>query len=223
MELVLTYALMDAKRRDDYKREQLLSEVDHTWRSFHASQEHKISVFAGRRTGKTYNLALRAANSLYDCMIFTPHQQAVRVIAETIACMPAQTMMTQFIHSTDSARIAYDDGRIIFIRHIHQPAQSMRGEQWINKEIMFDEFDCNEFESILTVMAHRLSQARHIVCVGSMYSNPDSFAKRWFKDSGTRLFIDAPNRPPTRDHRPEEYTPSIYRQLIEHLPPLGVV
>lgn len=223
MELALTYAVMDAQRRDDYHREQQLLGIDGGWRAFHASEEHKVSVLAGRRTGKTTNIALRAFLTRNSCEVFTPHMPEVQILLHEISRL-AEERDVDIVTSMDGnrhARVQFDNGKEISIYSIRNSDAPLHGRRWAGKEIFFSEFDHSYFSSIMHAMALEIQHAYRIYCVGSMASYEDDFAKRWFKESDIHYFIDSDRIPPTRGHMRWEYQPSIARSFIEHLPPLS--
>ena len=222
MELALTYAVMDAQRRDDYNREQALIGIDGDWRAFHESQEHKISVLAGRRTGKTTNMALRVLNSSYDCEIFTTHVAEVAVLAREISRLAEERdiSISTSLSGRRNSTISLDN-RVIHIYYTRGISNGMRGRRWVGKEIFFSEFDHSDFYDIMHAMAHEIPRAIRILCVGSMTRYEDNFAKRWFRESDLHYFIDNNIISPTRGHMTWEHRPSDARHFIEHLPPLS--
>jgi hypothetical protein len=222
MELALTYALMDAQRRDNYQREQSLLGIEGNWYAFHESQEHKISVFAGRRMGKTYNIALRASRSQYDCEIFTPYAASISSLIEEFRRI--NTEGQRFQSDRRTAQIIYADGRRINIQTFlgEQTRQQIRGQSWTNKEIFIDEFHCPDLESLMEAMESQIPRAQRIFCVGSFNRIADTYAMRWFKESNLHYFIDSEDPILMEGQRPEYYRPSIARQFIDNLPPLSM-
>jgi hypothetical protein len=223
MELALTYALMDAQRRDNYQREQSLLGIEGNWYAFHESQEHKVSVFAGRRMGKTYNIALRASRSQYDCEIFTPYAASISSLIEEFRRINTEGQRIQSDRRT--AQIIYADGRRINIQSClgQQIRHQTRGRLWTNKEIFIDEFDCTDLESLMDRMESQIPRAQRIFCVGSLNRITDSYAKRWFKESNLHYFIDSEDFLLMEGQRPEDFRPSIARQFISNLPPLSMM
>jgi hypothetical protein len=218
MELIEAYTEIDLPRRVDLRYPDFRPE----WSTFHNSTEHKISVFAGRQMGKTYNLVLRAVRSQYDCVIFTKHTAMVKVIREKIKEMSHELDMTRNAGGQCEAHIEYVNGRRIDIYAISRSTNHRwRGRRLHMKEVLIDEFENNFFYDILDEIRGELSRAAHIVCVGSINTPYDSRAKRWFQSSGTKYYLDSHNAPsPYTDHYRQEFFPSEMRHLIEHLPPL---
>lgn len=213
MELVAEYSLIDEPRRVEslpYGRE---------WADFHESRERTISVFAGRGTGKSYNLALRAARSEHDCMIIVQHGPSVRMMLDLI--IELSTEEVEVSSSRQMTRIQYSNGRRVSIETLSN-VSNIRGRR-LNGELMFDEFDYDWFGDFMTNdhVLPFLENVQHIVCVGSINWFEDSKGKRWFKSSDTRIFVDAHSQPPTRGHMRYEYFPSEKRLAIENLPPMG--
>lgn len=213
MELVAEYRQIDEPRRV----EPLPYETE--WASFHESRERTISVFAGRGTGKTYNLALRAARSEHDCIIFVQHSHSIRMILDLVVELSLEVVDVST--SRQMARIQYPNGRRVSVEALSH-FTSIRGRR-LNGELMFDEFDHVQFEFFMTNdhVIPFLQSVRHIVCVGSLKGFEDSPGKRWFKGSDTRIFVDAKSQPPTRGHMRYEYFPSEKRLALENLPPFS--
>lgn len=225
MELALAYAVRDAQRRKDIRKENNLIGIQPDWRAFHESEgHHKISVFAGRRMGKTYNLALRAFNSEYDCEIFTSNISEVAALVQLINDMAIEQGINVVRRENGgrSVLITLGDLRTIAIFYMRNVSNGMRGRRWRGKEIFFSEFDHSDFEDIMTAMNFEISQAMRIFCVGSITRAEDNFAKRWFKESDLQYFIDDEFPPPDRGHMSWEHRPSVLRSLIENAPPLSV-
>jgi hypothetical protein len=224
MELAIAYAVMDAQRRDDMNREQALLGIDGDWRAFHESQDHKIAVFAGRQTGKTYNIALRSLNSQYNCEIFTPHVAEVTTLVEAITQLAEEREVPVIgaMNERRHARITLDNGRQIDIYHLRGTGH-MRGRRWVGKEIFFSEFDHSDFQGIMEAMSFEIPRAIRILCAGSITRMEDNYAKRFFREADLHYFIDNEYRPPTRGHMPWEHQPSNARHFIEHLPPISSI
>ena len=220
MELIAQYIEIDEPRRVDL----CLPDIRPEWRAFHESNEHKISVFAGRQTGKTYNLALRAVRSQYDCIIFCHHRSTVQIMVDLIMQMSRELPLARVSSGSGSstAYIEYENGRRIDIHVLPRDSSTFRGRRLMMKEVLFDEFDREEFGHFIEVMDYELRQAVHVVCVGSPSMNPTSMGKRWFNQSGTKYFIDARYIPfgMEEDYNRWDFFPSEMRQMIENLPPV---
>lgn len=216
MELVAEYRLIDEPRREVLQNLEIRPE----WEIFHNSDEHKISVFAGRAMGKSYNLALRAVGSQYDCVIFANNPAAVKVIYEQIIQLSEGFPINRNNYENGRAGITYGNGRFIEVHVLPRNDSQMRGRRFRNQEVMFDEFDHMWFNRFLNYARFELNRARHIVCVGSIHSPSDSPAKRWFQASGTKCFIDAPSVLDEPYYSRRERLPSEQRLMIEQLPPL---
>lgn len=210
LELVLKYVLARQRRRREEIRERYLANVHELWLPLHESEEHKVSVFAGRLTGKTYNIALKAAMSEHNCIVYTSSRVNVNMIMELI-----MSFETEFdpIDDATSSFIAYHSGRTVDVEILPHTKELMRGINWTNKVILIDEFDCDRFEGIMNIMSSQILRARQIICVGSITMPGDSFAKRWFKDSDLNFFVDSSYV--SNSHSISSFMPSIASQMID--------
>jgi hypothetical protein len=218
MELVAEYRQIDEPRRVNL----LYPEFRPEWELFHNSTEQKISVFAGRQMGKTYNLALRAVRSQYDCIIFVQHSINVIIMRDLIQQMSEALPIVRSTREREHALIEYAGGRTIDIHVMPRNYNSLRGRRLTMKEVMFDEFENSSFSGFLEAMRFELHRAAHIVCAGSMTTPYDSPAKRWFESSHTRYYLDVPYPPVEAGqgmYVEHEFFPSRMRGLIEQLPP----
>lgn len=220
MELIAEYLEIDEPRRINNHEADIIPE----WEEFHRSEEHKISVFAGRQTGKTYNLALRAVRSRYNCTIFVGSSVHVSMVRSMIRDLSEPNTITrEYASSGREAYVGYDNGRAIRIEVLPDNIRSLRGRRYNNQEVMFDEFEIGSFHTFIEEFGFRLNDARHVVCVGSMVTPYDSTGKRWFNQSGTKCFIDNVYPPNEREYIRHEFFPSELRYMIEHLPPVEFV
>ena len=190
------------------------------WDEFHASDARTISVFAGRRTGKSYNIALRALRSENNCLILTSapelivqHFRGFRAVSNGL---PRNTIVT-------SDQISFSDGRNIRIMRINAPT-SYRGLRVDNRDVFIDEYDNPQFGRLMLSQASYetlFHNASRIICVGGVMNALDSIGKRWFNQSESKFFLDSPAMPEeVSGRRRWEYFPSEQRQMIEHLPPV---
>lgn len=216
MELIAEYSQLVEQRRE----EEGFTDFAMGWDLFHSSREHKISVFAGRRMGKTYNLALRAARSEHSCIIFTQSEQSAIMMFEQVEQLSQPTV--RYSRGNGEYIISLAGGRRIEICMLPQENRlsSFRGRRFDGMEVMFDEYENGRFYMFMEPYRVYLESARHIVCVGSISLPGDSYAKRWFQSSGTKYFIDSPYEGVPGDSRRCEFYPSEERLMMEHLPPL---
>lgn len=213
MELVAEYQLIDEQRREDLH----FTGISTEWAEFHLSQEKRISVFAGRQTGKTYNLALRAVRSRYNCVIFVEHQINVILMRDTIVQLSEGMPIIRNMREQDRALIEYDNGRVIDIHIAPRTDTAWRGRRFHETEVMFDEFE--SFNYYNEWSRHSLQDAAHVVCVGSMRNPYASVAKRWFKSSGRQIYIDAPHEPEFEYVRHELF-PSTMKEFVDCMVPI---
>ncbi|MGV7000201.1 hypothetical protein ACWA2C_16070 [Priestia megaterium] len=220
MELIAEYIDLNAPKIVSIP-EVSAQEVD--WNAFHESQEHKISMFAGRRTGKTHNIALRASRSEYDCIVFVQNAYQVRMMAELII---------GFNHTRDvaidmyQANIQYNNLRHVCVRTLESHSfDRLRGIGISGKEILFDEVDNDNFSRFIRTFGWTLDRAHHVVFASSISNDQDTIAKRWFKASQAKFFLDSPIVPTVIDSSPDcngyEVFPSRMRLMIEQLPPVN--
>lgn len=224
MELTLSYVLLQTEREEKRKRQAFLERVPECWRPFHESGEHIISVFAGRRTGKTENIALKAARARHDCMIYVQNNYAIQPMIDYLYRFQTEEDLieTSYKQARNGCHLIwYESGREIQITPFSMARTHFMDHRWTNKVILFDEFDHADFEKLMKIMEPQIGRARQIAAAGSIRRLGDSYAKRWFKQSGYQEFIDARNFDyyySSPEVRPAEVRPSIARPLIDHLP-----
>jgi len=214
VELIAQYIEIDEPRRVDLR----FLDVPPMWRAFHESTEHKISIFAGRQMGKTYNLALRAVRSMYDCVVYVRDHYMVKSMANLIADLSPESPVIRMC--SNYASVILGTGRHIDIYAFSAP--NIRGKRFMMKEVLIDEFDCERFEILLERVKFELDRAIHVVCVGTPSISPDTPGKRWFKESGTKYYIDMIHVPEDMEQWAHvyEYRPSALQNVIDRLPPL---
>lgn len=219
MELAVAYAALTLKK-EEKREEKLLHELigDPRWLPFHESTEKKISVFAGRRTRKTYQLALMIDRSGLNCEVYVGSEAGVLRMAQELQQLRDYDRAQV---EQRSAQLRESSGKVVTIRILPSSNAEMFNPSWFVKDIFVDEFEDTRFETLMTVMEREIERANRIVCVGSINTSIDTYAKRWFKSSDKWYYIDTDNIPPTRGHMPEEYRPSLMKNFIDHLPPLG--
>lgn len=187
------------------------------WDGFLNSTEKFISVFAGRGTGKTHNLALRAVRSRFDVTIFAGSYQKARVMRDAVlsATLSELSYAARPREGGNGFSIQTPDNRTIRIEGSNRVA----GYRFDNEEVMFDEYDVPVFERMLRESWYTLGQAEHIVCVGSLSRDRSTYAQRWFNSSDAKFLIDSPYM-----HYDETYMirtemfPSESRLMLENLP-----
>lgn len=216
MELVESYVVNLKNKRNNKWKEKLMAGVWEEWLPFHESDDHTISVIAGRNTGKTYNLVLKAALSDHDCVIYLSGIYLRQAIVELL-----QKFQSNFdpIDYNNMSKIIYKSGRSIEIREMLRTYRLQKEPSWINKVILFDEFDRLGFDSIINEKKDEISKAKQIACVGSSWNTDDTFAKRWFKSSKVYYFVDSKSLDYYSSYLSiSEMTPSVMSKFIETLP-----
>lgn len=219
MELAKAYALLESDRREDFHRYQEVSGISGTWDHMHNTSPHRISIIAGRQTGKSTNIARKAYESEYDTIIYVPNRMYISMmetrIVELDETKDAREILTR-VESRDVLTINMRGGRKIEIETAAHAPGGKRGTSWKNKLILFEEFDNRYFISLINQLQFEVAKAKQVVCVGSMRSTEPNHTKSWFKQSDLRYFIDSGYEPPTRGHMPEDYTPSILADMINN-------
>lgn len=192
--------------------------VPEAWRAFHESKAQRISVFAGRGTGKSYNIAARAINSKHDCIIYSHSQESTASLNRLIVSLLPEGSIQALIGVPYRKDIVLANGRVIKSRTLTKSVPGVRGEDSKNKEILFNEFDYASFNEVVEYHEYWLRQAKHVVCVGSLMNLNLDAAKSWYRSSEYRELIDSQ----TRHGESPEIKPSTVRLLLENVPPLGV-
>ncbi len=188
MELVASYISIDEERQAA-----CLEGVYPEWIEFQSLMDHKISVFAGRGTGKTYNLAYRAAHSDVDCMMFVTNYYSIELLVRQIQLIETDVPISNVSLNRGSiSNIVYENGRKIRVASLRN-SWTYRGLRFDGVEVMFDEFEHSDFEEFMSVMRSMIPRIRNIVCVGSINRREDTFAKQWFRQSDYYSFIDSPS------------------------------
>ncbi len=209
MELVANYISIDEERQAAN-----LEGVYPEWREFQSSMDHKISVFAGRGTGKTYNLAYRAAHSDVDCMIFVTNYHSIELLVRQIQLIETDVPISSVtINRGSISNIVYENGRRIRIASLRN-CSAYRGLRFNGEEVMFDEFEHSDFGEFMNQRMYIVNMARNIVCVGSINRREDTFAKQWLRQSDYYSFIDSSSPLNEYLHFPEEFTPSLMAPSI---------
>ncbi|PVC75043.1 hypothetical protein C2I27_03915 [Priestia megaterium] len=200
-----------------------LMNIQPDWDTFHRSYERKISVFAGRGTGKSYNIALRAVRSECDCFVFVHNEGLVRLMTEKIADLSNPNDLATCRSDRSRSTITYRDGHSIDVVSLASlNLFPFRGTDFYEKEIMFDEAEYNGFSDFIIEHRRELERARRIVMVSSITRDLDTAAKRWFKFSDRKFYIDSDMFIPVEMQRYELY-PSEMRHMIEQLPPIDYI
>jgi hypothetical protein len=194
---------------------------DAPWEEFLHSEERVISVLAGRGTGKTTNLARRAMESDWNCLILVSTRSALTMYQNVLGDLIESSSIRAYDHR--ELTYVFNNGRSIQVMTINE-YRNFRGRRFSTWEVMFDEFDNSTFCELVSTPGYNrlLREARHIVSVGSLVSREINAAKCWFNDSDKQMFIDA-DGPIYNERFPEENRPSLMRQLLEHVPPLDLL
>jgi hypothetical protein len=182
MELVAEYRqLLNEQRRAEAE---LLKEerMKGSWEQFHESDAKFISVFAARRSGKSYNLALRALRSRRDCTIFSNGQYQAIQMKDMIMSLSANMLWGATVARGNGGYTIRTDGRVIRI----ESRFTARGERYTGEEVMIDEFDRN-----LIDIEYIARTAERVICVGTPITQERNAAKRWFAESELKIFIDS--------------------------------
>lgn len=219
MELAKAYALLESDRREDFHRYQEVSGISGTWDHMHNTSPHRISIIAGRQTGKSTNIARKAYESEYDTIIYVPNRMYISMmelrIVEIDETKDERQIVTR-VESRDVLTINMRGGRKIEIETSAHAPGGKRGTKWHDKLIIFEEFDHRYFKSLIDQLQFEVAKAKQVISVGSIRTTGPDMAKSWFKQSDLRYFIDSGYEPPTRGHMPEDYTPSILADMINN-------
>ena len=188
--------------------------IAENWDRLHESDDYSISIFAGRSTGKTVNLVMRALASEYNVTIFTSLLVCMKEIMTLIREISPSTLL-QVSSNHEFTNIELTSGKRI--RIFTSTSRQANGIDITNEEVFFDEFEMSGVNERLRTMYQLLSNAKRVICIGSVYKEGGSAAKQWFKHSNTKVFIDADTIPNQYHIKDEEYQPSIIAEDIEEL------
>lgn len=220
MELIESYLELVADRPPFFNTLDL-SGVQDRWRCIFESEEKFISVYAGRRTGKSHHIGLRAIHSEYNCIIIVPvwhHVQYTMQLLEELS-EGMDINLIQSDRNTYSGIIQYNNGR--YIRVISSGA-GYRGFEFMGHEIFIDEFDMgtSSLGSLLAANYRCLLDAHRVIAVSSLYRLEMTRGKRWFASSGAKFIIDTPSvREEDINGNRHQFFPSEYRRLLESIQP----
>jgi hypothetical protein len=227
MELAAAYTSILEDKMIAYNRE---FGLDGDWTAFHESSAHTVSVFAGRQTGKTTNLALRAFNSKHDCIIYTTLGNEIPILINMLRGLAEENNIRHTVVSSNevSGIFRMSNNKTISIENIgrvrsYLPHRANSDQnRWIDKEIFFSEFDHNYFCSFISSMESQVNQAVSIRSVSSIRIPSPTISKEWFKNSDVHYFIDNENSHYTvNDNTPMafEHQPSTAREMIDNMEP----
>lgn len=218
MELIKKYIKLDNARQEEV----FLEEVEEKWRSFHESQAKTIGVLAGRDTGKSKNLILKALHSKRDCIIFIPEGAMINRTIEVATSLNKGLAISNIQNSGRHGLIEFSDGRKIYIL-------AMNGSPGLNvynfrdKEVMFDEFDYDMVSTFLNIYNWKLEEAERIICVGSFNSRHINHSKSWFRSAEHQIYIDRENDQPQLGMSLDQLKPSLLKKFMEHIPKMDMV
>lgn len=198
MELILQYSKLTAYIKKEEKMSKLSGSIDN-WSAFQEDESWSVSVFAGRSSRKTYNIALKALRSTHDCLIFVQGKGSANTLHRHMRNIANSSFDINFVLSSAVGSTPYnitlDDGRnirIIPVRSYNR--DSMRGLRFANCDVMFDEFDDGMMlEEFLEWHSTRLKEAHQIICVGTIDKREGTKGKAWFGGSQSQYAIDMPN------------------------------
>lgn len=199
MELVMAYAEKNKPLDGGYI-------VAENWDQLYDSESHSISIFAGRRTGKSVNLVLRALASEYNVTIFTPLEITMKAMLELIREISPLRILNAYA-SSQLTTIEMQNGKRI--RIFTANARLANGIDISNEEVFFDEFEISSVTNRIASMHRLFPQAKKVICIGSVYQEGGTAAKQWFKHSDTKVFIDVERISNERGISSFEYQPSI--------------
>lgn len=223
MELISQYRKLTANIKKEQKMLRLAGLMD-SWNAFQEDESWSVSVFAGRSSMKTYNIALKALRSKHDCMIFVQGKGSANVLHRHMMEIKENNPEIDFVLSSEVRSTPYhiklNNGREIRIIPINantiRRSQNTRGLRFINHDVMFDEFDDGVMlEEFLSWHEIRLSDVHQIICVGSITMREDTKGKEWFSKSQSQYAIDTPNV--ERILGSNEYTNSNQAELFPSL------
>ncbi|HHT7153079.1 hypothetical protein [Bacillus cereus group sp. BfR-BA-01318] len=198
MELISQYRKLIANIKKEQKILRLAGLID-SWNAFQEDESWSVSVFAGRSSWKTYNIALKALRSKHDCIIFVQGKGSANVLHRHMTEIANSNSDINFVRSSEVRSTPYnitlDDGRNIrIIPVIAYYRENRRGLSFVNCDVMFDEFDDGVMlEEFLQWHRARLSDAHQIICIGSITMREDTKGKEWFGTSQSQYAIDTPN------------------------------
>lgn len=202
MELISQYRKLITNIKKEQKILRLAGLME-SWNAFQEDESWSVSVFAGRASMKTYNIALKALRSKHDCMIFVQGKGSANVLHRHMMEIKENNPEIDFVRSSEARSTPYhitlNNGREIRIIPLNPLLNPMRlrgsrGLTFVNHDVMFDEFDDGVMlEEFLRWHEARLSDAHQIICVGSITMREDTKGKEWFGKSQSQYAIDTPN------------------------------
>lgn len=201
MELISQYRKLTANIKKEQKILRLAGLID-SWNAFQEDESWSVSVFAGRSSWKTYNIALKALRSRHNCLIFVQGKGSANVLHRHMMEIKDNNPEIDFVLSSEVRSTPYhmrlNNGREIRIIPLNantiRRSQGSRGLRFVNCDVMFDEFDDGiMLEEFLHWNETRLSDAHQIICVGSITMREDTKGKEWFGKSQSQYAIDTPN------------------------------
>lgn len=198
MELISKYRKLIANIKKEQKILRLAGLIE-SWDAFQEDESWSVSVFAGRLSWKTYNIALKALRSKHDCIIFVQGKGSANVLQRHMTEIANSNSDINFVRSSEVRSTPYnitlDDGRNIrIIPVIAYYRENRRGVNFADCDVFFDEFDDGVMlEEFLQWHNTRLRDAHQIICVGSITMREDTKGKEWFGKSQSQYAIDTPN------------------------------
>ncbi|WAT23535.1 hypothetical protein O0R52_22395 (plasmid) [Bacillus halotolerans] len=204
MELITLYSEVLQKQLLEKNKNKTIKRTREEWMPFLESESHSITVYAGRGTGKTFNIVSRVLLSEHDCFVFCESNYHKREFWNELA----RRWDNECLHKNKEIRIF----------NINDSLSESSLYQLQGKEIIFDEFDSTKFCRYVELHRGLLNQAAHVVCVGSMYDvRRNLSAKLWFRESELSYFIDS--QLIDSDSSIEKFIPSSFSSYINQLPP----
>ncbi|PES55888.1 hypothetical protein [Bacillus thuringiensis] len=198
MELISKYRKLIANIKKEQKILRLAGLIE-SWDAFQEDESWSVSVFAGRSSWKTYNIALKALRSKHDCIIFVQGKGSANVLQRHMTEIANSNSDINFVRSSEVRSTPYnitlDDGRNIrIIPVIAYYRENRRAVNFADCDVFFDEFDDGVMlEEFLQWHNTRLRDAHQIICVGSITMREDTKGKEWFGKSQSQYAIDTPN------------------------------
>lgn len=190
MELIAQYSEILGERKSPL----LIDAPDH-WKSFHESDDKRIAVYAGRRSGKSYNLLLKALSSPLSSIILVSSEVMVKAYIEAFRQMHQTYDDLLDIERINSRRdfttIIFTNGKRVSVNYISQASQ-LRGQKYQNMNVMIDEPEYMPFSAMMDWISEGIYDSTNIVCVGSMRYDHSTPYMRWFHESDGQLIIPTP-------------------------------
>lgn len=191
--------------------------IDEGWDAFHASSDRTLAVYAGRRTGKTYNIAKLAIETDQPVQILVMNQHSIEfVFNEIINQLQAIEDRPQYTSGRSRTQATiYLQGREIKINYLpREGVRGYRGRRFFGITI-FDEFDSPEFGMNLEDIEPCLAVSDRVIGVSSYKPNGGLSPKLFFYNADNKMFID--NTDITQmmfEDSQYEATPSIMNEAV---------